>query len=291
MWALVGTALANKSGVMSNAFPRIQAAAFIALVLIPLNYVRGVVTPNDTPELKTELELIESANQSLLAATHALQSTRGLLEVLAPASEETVSLMLYAPNFRQYETFDLTMDGKLVNRTERDLRQFFRCRRSGRRHRMNPRVLAMLADLGKKYEGRVIEIVSGYRRRGFGAPRSKHFVGNAIDLRIRGVENTEIRDYLWGKYESLGLGHYHKQNFLHMDFRPARAKIGWLQKRPTAQNRYNPWWTKEGVEDPAIKLRARRARRLERRARKRTRRKQQITKHQSSHDYYSLMQD
>ena len=290
---------------MSKAFPRI-IAILVASFLLSTGTARAVMSlPSEKEQqLTLQLQKLERMGWAAFsAAWQSIQSTRDFLGVLLPSVDsetaapvETVSIMLYAPNFRRYENFEFTMDGELVDRSQKDLRSFFRCKRSGRRHRMNPKVLAMLADLGKKYEGRVIEVVSGYRRKGFGAPRSKHFIGNAIDLRVRGIENTEIRDYLWHKYQTLGLGHYHKQDFIHMDYRPENHKIGWLQKRPTAENRYNPWWTKEGVEDPAILREARRALRAERRENRKNRRNRRNRRKtakrvRASHDYYSLMQD
>ncbi len=86
--------------------------------------------------------------------------------------------------------------------------------------------------------------MSGYRARPYGAPKSKHFHGRAIDLRVRGVKITEVRDYLWRTNENVGVGYYRRQKFVHVDYRPSHKKIAWTQRRRNAKYQYHPKWSR-----------------------------------------------
>lgn len=156
-----------------------------------------------------------------------------------------VPVFLHNVNTREDRLFILNREGHIVGESSEAIEDFFHCRRSGRRHAMAPEVLSMLAGIAAEYPGHVIEIVSGYRRRGFGVRRSKHFSGRAIDLRVRGVKTHELRDFLWGqRHEAMGLGHYRHENFIHVDHRPKEPKVGWTQRRKNSPYRYNPRWAR-----------------------------------------------
>ncbi len=164
--------------------------------------------------------------------------------------DRVVNVQFYDVNRHEERTFEITLDGQVRgDATVRDVQHFFRCRRSGRQHTMDARLLRMLAVLSDHYEGRTIEIVSAFRRRGIGAPHSKHYRGQAIDLRVRGIPLRAVRDYIWNKYQEVGVGHYHEQNFLHIDYRTVAERVAWTQRRPNAANQYNPWWSREVVFD------------------------------------------
>ena len=89
------------------------------------------------------------------------------------------------------------------------------------------------------------------RRRGIGAPHSKHYEGQAIDLRVRGVPIGKVRDYVWTKYPEAGVGHYLEQNFLHVDYRPLHERIAWTQRNENSTNHYNPTWAKNAAPQGA----------------------------------------
>jgi uncharacterized protein YcbK (DUF882 family) len=122
------------------------------------------------------------------------------------------------------------------------LEHFLRCRRTMRENPIDPGVLSILADLAEHWPGRVIEIVSGFRAPPFGVPHSKHFIGHAIDLRMRGVPITEVRDYLWRTHQGVGVGYYPESGFVHVDSRPEAQEIAWSAKAESAGYQYNPAW-------------------------------------------------
>lgn len=160
-----------------------------------------------------------------------------------PPPATHITLTLFNVNSRQLREFVVSPEGT-SHGDARKLQTFFRCKRSGRSHKMSTGVIAVLADVARRWPDRTIEIVSGYRRRGTGARRSKHYTGHAIDFRVRGVPVSEVRDFVWANHASIGLGHYHSGGFLHIDHRPKEPKIGWNQYRNSSRYRYNPSWTK-----------------------------------------------
>ncbi len=122
------------------------------------------------------------------------------------------------------------------------LEHFLRCRRTKRENPIAPGVLDILADVAEHWPGRVIEIVSGFRAPPYGVPHSRHFIGHAIDLRIRGVPITEVRDYLWREHQGVGVGYYPESGFVHIDSRTTAQEIAWSARGEDAGYEYNPAW-------------------------------------------------
>lgn len=170
---------------------------------------------------------------------------------LEPEPERTSVLVhLRFPNLRSEMELELPFTGKLGRKDARRVKKFLRCRRTGRRHKIAPGLLAIIADLGRQYEGHTIEVVSGFRAPPYGVRRSKHFRGHAIDLRVVGVPTTEVRDYLWQNHTNVGVGHYIRQDFIHVDYRPRQHDVAWSSKREGAPYRLNPRWAR--VERPVL---------------------------------------
>ncbi len=107
-----------------------------------------------------------------------------------------------------------------VNRLLRDFR-------TGDVHPIDPGLLDLLHRVARRLDTRhAFEVISGYRspttnaalrRRSEGvAARSLHMVGQAIDIRVAGVELVTLRaaalDLKGG-----GVGYYPASNFVHMD--------------------------------------------------------------------------
>lgn len=183
-----------------------------------------------------------------IASSTRMHSERALEQ---DAVEETrvVPVFLHNVNTLEDRMFLLTLDGEIVGEDENAVKEFFRCKRTKRKHRMHAEVLAKLAEVADHYPGKTIEIVSGYRRTGFGVKNSKHFRGRAIDMRVRGIKTAELRDFLWqGGGEGMGLGHYRSENFVHIDHRPGEPKTAWTQRRKNASYQYNPKWSREDNE-------------------------------------------
>ncbi|MEZ5962116.1 MAG: DUF882 domain-containing protein [Hyphomonadaceae bacterium] len=99
--------------------------------------------------------------------------------------------------------------------------------RSGDVHAIDPRLLDQLHTLGGLVEASSpFQIISGYRspatnaalhaRSDGVATRSLHMDGRAIDIRVRGVDLTRLRDAAIGMNAG-GVGYYEGSDFIHVD--------------------------------------------------------------------------
>lgn len=101
----------------------------------------------------------------------------------------------------------------------RDLAILMAPRHDGRRKEPHPRLVRLLARVSDHFGGRPIEIVSGVRPAGgYTRRESRHTAGEAMDLRIRGVANTDLRDFC-KTFEHVGVGFYPNSLFVHLDVR------------------------------------------------------------------------
>jgi uncharacterized protein YcbK (DUF882 family) len=233
-------------------FPRLPTilkfAVLGSLLSLGVARVSGFVKPGMfEPPLRTaalaENERVSALQNSLrLAQDWGAERATRLVNTLTTPREETVKIHFYDENRKEERVFEFTLDGEVRGDSTSDVEHFFRCRRSGRQHVMDPRLLRIIADISKHFDNRTIEVISAFRRRGIGAPHSKHYEGQAIDLRVRGVPLGKVRDYVWKKYREVGVGHYVEQNFIHVDFRPSDQRIAWTQRNANGSNLYHPKW-------------------------------------------------
>lgn len=64
-----------------------------------------------------------------------------------------------------------------------------------------------------------------YNRIVGGKQRSQHVLGNAADIKVKGVEPKSVADYLESKYtDKFGIGRY--KTFTHLDVRAVKARWG-----------------------------------------------------------------
>jgi uncharacterized protein YcbK (DUF882 family) len=110
------------------------------------------------------------------------------------------------------------------------MKSFERLMRQGEAtHPPDPRLVALIRAVSNHFEGRTIEVVSGYRAYTPTqyTPHSNHNVGKALDFRVEGVKNEE----LWAFCRTLkkvGCGYYPKSTFVHLDVRSANAS--WIDR-------------------------------------------------------------
>jgi uncharacterized protein YcbK (DUF882 family) len=105
----------------------------------------------------------------------------------------------------------------------RDLARLLAPRHGGSRKEPHPRLVRLLAKVSDHFGGRPVEVVSGIRPAGgFTRRESRHVAGEAIDFRIRGVPNTELRDFC-KTFEHVGVGFYPNSLFVHLDVRRESA--------------------------------------------------------------------
>ena len=107
----------------------------------------------------------------------------------------------------------------LRRRVERMLRA-----RDGTLHTMHPRLLRQLLALSEHFQGRPIQLLSGYRMRRGHEEGGRHARGYAIDLRVAGVPLRQLWDFCQTLSAS-GCGLYPSANYLHLDVR--QAPLAW----------------------------------------------------------------
>ncbi len=113
--------------------------------------------------------------------------------------------------------------GRARTTARRRLQELMRASPRGSR-RLGPlppaRLIEILARVSDHFGGREISIVSGYRGEGrYTRASSRHTSGNALDVRVRGVPNTEVRDYVRATFDNVGVGYYPRSHFVHVDVR------------------------------------------------------------------------
>ncbi len=161
---------------------------------------------------------------------------------LSPLDPAPRMLRLYDLNERTMLELAINEDGSVAEADRPQLEYFFRCRRSQQTHEMAKGVLKIMYAIDRAFPGHVIEIVSGFRTFPFGVRDSKHYEGHAIDLRLRGVRTTRVRDFVWKHFADVGVGYYGHHNFVHVDYRPEAKDTAWTSPQPNAAYAYNPSW-------------------------------------------------
>jgi uncharacterized protein YcbK (DUF882 family) len=142
-------------------------------------------------------------------------------------------------------TIDLPLEGELAEDEAMLLGQFFHCRRTGKVKKPHAGLVRLIAQVGQKYPGHVIEVTSGYRAFKEESKTSPHRAGRALDVRVRGVKSTELRDFLWSTNREVGVGWYPHGNYVHMDVRPGQKDTAWTQKHVNDSNDYHPRWARQ----------------------------------------------
>jgi uncharacterized protein YcbK (DUF882 family) len=166
------------------------------------------------------------------------------LSAVAPPVETTVTVTLQDSNRDTAITMALPLDGELDEAAAIQLGSFLHCRRTGRVKKPHAGLVRLLAQVAQKYPGHVIEIYSAYRATKEESKTSPHRAGRALDVRVRGVKSTELRDWLWSTNREVGVGWYPHHDFVHMDVRPGQKDTAWTQKRMNDSNDYHPRWAR-----------------------------------------------
>jgi uncharacterized protein YcbK (DUF882 family) len=153
-------------------------------------------------------------SSGLLPFEIASASTRREISMLNTHTSERVKLCYFR-------------DGKFVSEACRRLNHLLRDFRSGDVHPIDPRlydlVHAIQTEVGHRGQ---VEIISGYRSPATNAKlrsasngvakRSLHMEGQALDIRLTGVDTTKVRDAALA-LRAGGVGYYQKSDFVHVD--------------------------------------------------------------------------
>jgi len=118
-------------------------------------------------------------------------------------------------------------NGEYVDSGLNEINRFLKDFRTGDIAQMDPRLLDILYDVRNELgSSETFEVVSAYRspktnemlrsKTGGVARNSQHLLGNAIDVRLRGVPIEDLRDTALAMQRG-GVGFYKQSDFVHMD--------------------------------------------------------------------------
>ena len=136
-------------------------------------------------------------------------------------------LSFYHTHTAESLTVTYYSDGEYVASALNELNHFLRDFRTGDAVEMNPGVFDILHEIQVESGSTgTYQIISAYRSpatnemlrgKSSGVARnSQHLLGNAIDVRLRGVPTEDLRDTALAMKRG-GVGYYQKSDFVHMD--------------------------------------------------------------------------
>lgn len=137
-----------------------------------------------------------------------------------PCTPATVVVSRFGTHPIESVRVPLSCDGGVDSRAVDALSWVARPRGDAAPRTLSSGVVERLQRVARRFPDREIVIVSGYRpnaRRG-----SRHRSAHALDLRVDGVPNEELRDFLLQLPET-GVGYYPNSTFVHVDERPSAA--------------------------------------------------------------------
>lgn len=118
-------------------------------------------------------------------------------------------------------------NGEYVESALAEINRFLRDFRTGDIAEMDPKLLDILHDVRNELgSNEMFDVISAYRspktnemlrsKSGGVARNSQHVLGNAIDVRLRGVPIEDLRDIALDMKRG-GVGYYQQSDFVHMD--------------------------------------------------------------------------
>jgi uncharacterized protein YcbK (DUF882 family) len=154
------------------------------------------------------------------------------LASLLPAAGQAVDsgdkrLSFYHTHTNNKLDVNFARDGQRVESALTQVNEFLADFRTGEVTKINPDLLDLLYDIRQSLDSEgVYEVISAYRSpatnemlRGQSsgvARNSQHLLGTAIDVRLAGVELTNLRDTAIAMQRG-GVGYYESSNFVHID--------------------------------------------------------------------------
>jgi uncharacterized protein YcbK (DUF882 family) len=152
------------------------------------------------------------------------RAARSAKALPVPRSVPSGTVSLYRVATQERMKLTLTDDkGRVRPQATARMARFLRPRNSHKQKRPEPRLLALLAEVARHYDNRQIQVMSGYRvAGGFTSGESRHTKGAAMDIRVDGVDNRKLCDYL-RHFHNVGVGFYPHSSFVHFDVREQNA--------------------------------------------------------------------
>jgi uncharacterized protein YcbK (DUF882 family) len=155
-----------------------------------------------------------------------------------PMPAPSGKLKLYSVNFHESLEVELYDEHGMLREDSLDaLNHFWRCRRTGTEKPINPHLFELLSIIQDHFDGRTIELVSGFRNQE--RTTSYHFHGSASDVRISGVSDRELHQFVSTiDTGNMGLGLYPRAGFIHVDVRPDSYR--WVDWSPPGSDMGHP---------------------------------------------------
>ena len=150
----------------------------------------------------------------------------GKLNIVNANTNEALSVELYGA------------DGNINEESLEALNHFWHCRRTGTERSINPHLFEILSIIADHFEGRAIELISGFRNQPH--TTSYHFIGSASDIRVHGIAERELQKFVATlDMGNMGLGLYPHAHFIHVDVRP-ETSYRWVDYSPPSENMGHP---------------------------------------------------
>jgi uncharacterized protein YcbK (DUF882 family) len=155
-----------------------------------------------------------------------------------PLPRPSGKLKLYSVNFHETLEVELYDEQGMLREDSLDaLNHFWRCRRTGTEKPINPHLFEVLSIIQDHFEGRTIELVSGFRNQE--RTTSYHFHGSASDIKVAGVSDRELHKFVSTlDTGNMGLGLYPRAGFIHVDVRPDSYR--WVDWSPPGNDMGHP---------------------------------------------------
>ncbi len=155
-----------------------------------------------------------------------------------PLPRPSGHLELYSQNFKG-ETISVDLyneDGSFNEASLDELYHLWRCRRTGTEKPINPHLFELLSLVYDRFQ-KPVELVSGFRNQE--RMSSYHFLGSAADIRVRGVSDRELHDFVMSlDTGEMGFGRYPRAGFIHIDVRPTSYR--WIDRSPPSEDMGHP---------------------------------------------------
>jgi len=162
---------------------------------------------------------------STLLASAFLVSLGG--QVSRASGAEQRQLSFYHTHTQRNLQVIYAIDGEYVDTALAEINVFLADFRNGEQLVMDPALLDLIYDVRESLGGSgAFEVISAYRSPATNemlrskssgvAKNSQHLLGNAIDLRLRGVSTAALRDAAISQQRG-GVGYYQGSDFVHID--------------------------------------------------------------------------
>ena len=160
----------------------------------------------------------------------ALVGLAGIVAVGPPSNVRAADarqLSFYHTHTKQSLDVVYYQNGEYVESSLDEINRFLKDFRTGDIAEMDPGLLDILYDVRNELDSDgTYEVISAYRspktnemlrgKSGGVARKSQHLLGNAIDVRLRGVPTEDLRDTAL-EMKRGGVGFYKQSDFVHMD--------------------------------------------------------------------------